>query len=166
MLEPDPVPFHIIQYSPAVARLTAYSPRYGAKIRLIVLIGDPGPASQSLGAMTTLGARASTHYYVASDATIYQVVDDAFAAWHTGMGVWDGRRQNINRISLGVAIEHGSAGYVEAQLAALAWLVDTLRARYGLPIAAVVRQSELDTHHGGVLAGFPWAGFVARLARR
>jgi hypothetical protein len=163
---PDPAMFHIVQYSPAAAMLTAYSPRYGAKIRLIVLIGDPGPASQSLAAMTTLGARAATHYYVASDATISQIVDDEFAAWHTGMGVWDGRRQNINRISLSVAFERGSAGYAQAQLAALAWLVDTLCARYDLPIAAVVRQSELDKHHGGVLAGFPWAKFVARLARR
>jgi N-acetyl-anhydromuramyl-L-alanine amidase AmpD len=131
-----------------------------------VLLGDLGPAAQSLAAMTTLGAQATAHYYVASDATIYQVVDDSFAAWHTGMGVWGGRRQNINRISLGVAIEREPNGYAQAQLAALAWLVDTLRARYGLPVAAVVRRGKLDTPHDDDPAGFPWAEFVDRLAPR
>jgi N-acetyl-anhydromuramyl-L-alanine amidase AmpD len=163
--EPGPAPFHIIQYSSAAAMPTAYGPRYGAKIRLIVLHGDLGPAAQSLATMTTLGARAAAHYYVASDASIYQIVDDRFAAWHAGMGVWNGRRQNINRISLGVAAERGPAGYGQAPLAALAWLVDTLRARYGLPIEAVVRWGELDSHHSDDLAGFPWAHLVDRLAR-
>jgi N-acetyl-anhydromuramyl-L-alanine amidase AmpD len=130
-----------------------------------VLLGDAGPAAESLAAMTTLGAQAAAHYYIASDATVYQLVEDRYAAWHTGMGVWDGRRQNINRISMGVAIERGPNGYAQVQLAALAWLVDTLRARYRLPIKAVVRQSKLDTRQADDLAGFPWDQFVARLAR-
>jgi N-acetyl-anhydromuramyl-L-alanine amidase AmpD len=145
---------------------TAYGSRYGAKIRLIVLHGDPGPAAQSMAAMTSLGAQATAHYYVTSDATVYQLVADQFAAWHTGMGTWNGRRRNINRISLGVVIEREPAGYAQAQLAALAWLIDTLRARYDLPFKAVVRRDDLETHHTGDLDGFPWPQFLNRLTRK
>jgi hypothetical protein len=163
--EPDPAPFHIVQYSPATALSTAFGPRHGSKIRLIVLHGDAGPATQALAAMTALGAQTTAHYYITSGATIYQLVDDQFATWHTGMGVWDGRQQNINPISLGLMVERNPAGPIQDQLAALAWLVDTLRARYGLPIGAVVRRADLDPQPADDLAGFPWKQFVGRLAR-
>ncbi len=130
--EPTTATFQIVQYSSAAAMPTAYSERDGARIALIVLRGDTGPATQTLAAMTTPGARAAAHYYAARDGTIYQVVDDQYATWHAGMAEWNGRRQNINRISLGVVVERGPNGYSDLQLAALAWLVDTLRGRYQL----------------------------------
>jgi len=113
--------------------------------------------------MTAIGARIATHYYVTNEGTIYQLVDDAYAAWHAGLGIWNGRRQNINRISLGIVAERGRAGYTEAQLAALAWLVDTLRGRYGLTAGAVARWGDLDPRHADDPAGFPWDLFVHRL---
>jgi hypothetical protein len=161
--EPASVTFQIVQYSSAAAMPTAYSERDGAKIALIVLRGDTGPATQSLAAMTAPGARASAHYYAARDATIYQVVDDQYAAWHAGMAEWNGRRQNINRISLGVVVERGPAGYSDAQLATLVWLIDTLRGRYQLPVDAVLRWSDLDPRSPGDPPGFPMELFVRRL---
>ena len=88
------------------------------------------------------------HYYVAGDGAIYQLVDDSAAAWHSGMGTWNDRRQNINRISLGITAERELHGYSDTGLAALAWLVETLRKRYDLPKSAVVRWSDLDPAHG------------------
>jgi len=162
-LEPAPAPFHILQYSPRDAAPTAYGSRSGSKIALIVLHGDTGPASQSLAAMTAIEARAMSHYYVAGDGAIYQLVDDANAAWHAGMATWGGRRQNINRISLGITAERELHGYSETALAALAWLVKALRKRYGLPKSALVRWSDLDSAHGEDPASFPWKQFKARL---
>src|SRR6266508_2069183 len=81
-----------------------------------------------------------------------------------GLGGWNGRRQNINRISLGVVAERGPAGYSEAELAALAWLVDTLRGRYDLAADAVARCGDLDPWRSDNQAGFPWDQFVRRLA--
>jgi N-acetylmuramoyl-L-alanine amidase-like protein len=161
--EPAAAPFQIVQYSPAMAMSTAYSSRDGAKIALIVLHSDPGPAVQTLAALIAPGARATAHYYVAREGTIYQVVDDQYAAWHAGMAEWNGREQNINRISLGVVAERGPAGYSDAQLAALAWLVDTLRGRYQLPVGSVVRWGDLDPRRSEDPAGFPWELFVHRL---
>jgi N-acetylmuramoyl-L-alanine amidase len=128
-----------------------------------VLHSDAAPAEQRLAAMTTIGARAAAHYYVTNAATIYQIIDDQYAAWHAGMGIWNGRQQNINRVSLGVVAERGTTGYTEAQLEALVWLVDTLRGRYGLPADAVVRWGDLDPRHADDPAGFPWELFVHRL---
>jgi N-acetyl-anhydromuramyl-L-alanine amidase AmpD len=158
------VGYHILQYRGAGAMTTAYGSREGSRIELIVLHGDPGPASQALAAMTTLGARAAAHYYVTSGGAIYQIVDDQLAAWHAGMGEWNGRLQNIGRISIGVVVERGPAGYTQAALDALAWLADTLRGRYGLPRDAVVRWGDLDPRRADDPAGFPWQLFVRRLA--
>ena len=162
--EPAPAPFHIVRYRPGGSAPTAYSSRDRSRIMLIVLHGDAGPAEQSLAAMLQIGARAAAHYYVTNRGTVYQLVDDAYAAWHTGMAVWSGRRRNINRISLGVVAEHGPAGYSDVQLDALAWLVDTLRGRYGLTAEVVVRRDELAPHHAADPAGFPWTIFMGRLA--
>lgn len=162
-LEPDPAPFHILQYSPARAAATAYGPRYGSKIALIVLHGDPAPADRALAAMTAIDAPAAAHYYVAASGAIYQIVDDDDAAWHAGMATWNGRQQNINRISLGVVAERGPAGYTSQQLDALAWLAGTLRDRYGLPADALQRWGDLDPRHADDPPGFPWAQFVSRM---
>ena len=156
--------FQVIQYRPAGAMTTAYSSRDGSRIALIVLHGDPGPADQSLRAMTVLGARAAAHYYVTSAGLIYQIVDDELAAWHAGMADWNGRRQNISRISLGLVIERGRSGYAASALDALAWLVDRLRASYGVPREAVLRWGDLDPRHSDDPAGFPWEAFLRRLA--
>jgi hypothetical protein len=162
-LEPAPAPFHILQYAPATAAPAAFGPRYGSKIRLIVLHADTAPAQASLVAMTAVGAPAMPHYYVASDGAIYQLLDDNYAAWHAGIAIWNGRRQNINRISLGVVAERGPRGYTAELLAALAWLCRTLAARYGLPPGAIVRWGDLDPRHADDPAGFPWEQFEARM---
>jgi N-acetyl-anhydromuramyl-L-alanine amidase AmpD len=161
--EPTPTPFQIVQYA-AELGATARSSRYGSKIALIVLHGDAGPSKQSLADMTAIDARVASHYYVTTECTIYQIVDDAYAAWHSGMAKWGGRSRNINRISLGVVAERGPAGYSDAQLDALAWLVSTLRNRYRLPNTAVVPWGKLDPRHSDDPAGFPWPLFQKRLA--
>jgi N-acetylmuramoyl-L-alanine amidase len=164
-LEPAPAPFQILQFAPPGTTGTAFGERSGSKIALIVLHGDAGPAKQSLAALTALGATKSTHYYVTAAGAIFQLVDDTYAAWHSGMADWNGRRQNINPISLGVTIEHGASGYSTAALDALAWLLGTLRARYQLPAASVKRWGELDPQDADDLAGFPWTQFQQRLGR-
>ncbi|HEU5102107.1 MAG TPA: N-acetylmuramoyl-L-alanine amidase [Roseiflexaceae bacterium] len=148
--------FVVAQYAPPGMQGAVFSSRDGSRIALIVLHGDPGPARASLARMAALGAQRSTHYYLAADGAIYQLVDDADAAWHSGMADWNGRNQNINRISLGVTLERGPNGYSSAQLDALAWLVRTLRQRYDLPATAVLRWSDLDPSQADTLAGFPW----------
>jgi hypothetical protein len=64
-----------------------------------------------------------------------------------------------------VTVEHGSSGYSTAALDALAWLVQILRMRHQLPVAAVKRWSDLDPLDADDLDGFPQAQFQKRLER-
>lgn len=162
VLEPAPAPFYILQFAvPTLAELP-YGSRYGSRIGLLVLHGDPGPALGAVAAMRALGSRSSSHYYIAQSGQILQVVPDHYAAWHTGIGEWRGRRQNINRISLGITVERGPQGYTEATLQALAWLVARLRQRYGLPPEALVRAGDLNQRENS-LPDFPWELLMQRL---
>jgi N-acetyl-anhydromuramyl-L-alanine amidase AmpD len=146
----------IITYAiPGVAPAACGS-RGGSKIALVVLHGDAGPAPVSLLQMASPGARRMTHYYVAADGSVYQLVDDELSAWHSGMAEWEGRRRNINRSSIGVAVERAAAGgYPEAQIAALRTLVALLRQRYELEADAVIRWGELQPRFAKDLADLP-----------
>ncbi|MFQ3632783.1 N-acetylmuramoyl-L-alanine amidase, partial [Roseiflexus sp.] len=147
--------FHIQRFTVAGRAPTAYGSRSGSKIRLIVLHGDEGPALQSLEMMAIPGASRVPHYYVTADGAIYQLVDDEFAAFHSGLAHWEGARRNINRSSIGVMLERPRSGYTEALRRALSWLIARLRAQYGVPSANVVRWSDLSPDAAHDLADLP-----------
>ncbi|HMO56073.1 MAG TPA: N-acetylmuramoyl-L-alanine amidase [Roseiflexaceae bacterium] len=142
----------IVTYTiPGVAPAACGS-RGGSRGALIVLHGDRGPAPVSLLAMASPAARRMTHYYVAADGNVYQLVDDELAAWHAGMALWEGRRRNINRSSIGIAIETGGNGYNAAQHTALKNLITLLSGRYELERDAVVRWGALQPRFASDLA--------------
>jgi N-acetyl-anhydromuramyl-L-alanine amidase AmpD len=127
---------------------SSYSERSGSRVALIVLHGDPGPAATTLERMADLGTADSTHYYILMDGTIYQLISETYAAWHAGMAWYEGRRQNINRISVGVVLERPAhleptnPAY-EPQRRALGWLTWHVARRHDLPPGAVVRWLDL-----------------------
>lgn len=55
-------------------------------------------------------SQVSTHYLVAKNGTIYQLVKEEDRAWHAGEGPW-GNVTDVNTYSIG--IEHENAGYKE-----------------------------------------------------
>jgi N-acetylmuramoyl-L-alanine amidase len=125
----------------------------------VVLHGDAGPAAETLEQMAVPGARRMTHYYVAANGEIHQLLDDEYAAFHSGLAVWAGARRNINRISIGVTLERSHDGYTADSLHALAWLLETLRVRYGIPATGVVRWGELLPAASADLADLPTEQF-------
>ncbi|PMP86917.1 MAG: N-acetylmuramoyl-L-alanine amidase [Roseiflexus castenholzii] len=147
--------FHIQRFAVAGRAPSAYGSRSGSKIRLIVLHGDAGPALQSLETMAMPGSPRMPHYYVAADGAVYQLVDDEFAAFHSGMAYWDGARRNINRSSIGIMLERPHTGYTDASRRALFWLIAHLRAKYNIPASSVVRWSDLSPDAAGDLADLP-----------
>jgi len=146
---------YIVRYSVPGIGATAAGSRSGAKIAAIVLHGDSGPAEEVLARMAAPGAKMLTHYYIAADSQIYQLVSDKLAARHAGMATWQGRRRNINRISLGIAIERPRRGFTSKQIAALKDLVSTLRSTYNIPSTAILRWGDLASGKGGDLSGLP-----------
>ena len=95
------------------------------------------------------------YYYVAADGAIYQLLDDEFAAFHSGIAYWNGARRNINRSSIGIALERPNHGYTDASRRALAWLIARLRARYDIPPSGVVRWGDMAPSAANDLADLP-----------
>ncbi len=142
------LPYTILHYT-STPPPTAYSERSGSRVSLVVLHGDAGPAQETLKRMSEPGASDSTHYYLAADATVYRLIPEERAAWHAGMLTYNGRRQNINRISIGIVLERppdlsadSPAG--QRQRCVLGWLIKDIFERYHLGADAVVRWLDMQ----------------------
>lgn len=80
---------------------------------------------------------ASAHYFI-DDAGIYEYADpSAYATWHCGDG--HGRYGITNGNSVGIEVCNNGGPYTEAETDRLAWLVQRLMARFGVPASCVVR---------------------------
>ncbi|GAB4127545.1 MAG: M15 family metallopeptidase [Roseiflexaceae bacterium] len=129
--------------SPAIAQRpaprSASTTRRNAAITLIVVHYDSTPDADALNAFSAPKAARSPHYYISAAGEIIQLVADDRAARHSGTATFNGRRRDIDRVSIGVVIEQES-GPSRSQPAAIRRLIDLLRDRYGLLAdAALVR---------------------------
>jgi N-acetyl-anhydromuramoyl-L-alanine amidase len=79
---------------------------------------------------TLVGARVSAHVVVQRDGTLVQFVPFGLRAWHAGVSSWQGRTA-CNDYSIGIELEGADdIPYEATQYAALASLIDALRAAY------------------------------------
>lgn len=150
----------IVQYSPPAS---ATSDRAGAAIEMVVLHGLAGDAATRLAQMTAIGARFTTHYYIAHDGSIYQLIAEQRAAWHVGMATIDGLWVNLNRSSIGIALEQPKdwpevvTETSDAQVAALRWLLRRLASRYRLKRDSIVLWGHLVSSMDFGNDGLPFA---------
>lgn len=153
MLSPDvsfepplPAEYAVVRYNPPSP---AFGDRAGATVTMAVLHGVPGPTADRLAQMTAIGARFAPHYYITEAGEILQLVDERNAAWHAGMATLDGLWINLNRSSIGIALERPAtwpqdfATTSDAQLRAVRWLLGDLARRYQLTSNAVLLWSSL-----------------------
>lgn len=121
----------------------SYNPRNGRAVRYGVLHTTQGTDSRS-----TLVNAVSVHYLIRNEggeAVIYNIVNEAYAAWHCGIVVGTpnsplvaGSRQadgtwspNPNLDSIGIEMEGFAAGPVDPVIVeACIWLVQDIRTRY------------------------------------
>lgn len=155
---PAEVDYHVTAYSP---QASAHSEREGFKVRLVVLHGLAGTAEETLARLTAIGARFATHYYVDQTGKIYQLVDERKAAWHAGFGTAAGTWYNLNRLSIGVALERPTGWPAQAgtssneQILALRWLLRALDRRYSLSPKNIVLWSSFAGSEDLTLDGLP-----------
>jgi hypothetical protein len=137
----------------AEAPASASAPRRKSAVSLIVLHDDARSAEAAAAAYTAKGAKSAPHYYVAETGAITQFVRESRAARHSGTATWNKRRRNIDRISIGVTLEHaGGRPHPDAQLIALHRLLDELQQRYKLTDAAIVGWTPSDQPGAGTVA--------------
>lgn len=130
----------------------------------------PHPRETSLPWLCNPASEVSTGYYVCRDTTIYQLVDDALAAWHAGGlqddGTWTAQPAYSNPHSIGIECEHRAGqDWPAVQKDALAWLLRFLMAAHRIPVLSI------DTHGQIAIAGpykrktdptdWPHATFIA-----
>lgn len=151
--------FSITQVTPPAM---AFGERHGERVSMVVLHAVPGAVAEIIAAMTDFNARFATHYLIGLDGRIYRLIDEAKAAWHAGFATGGGVRYNLNRISIGIALERPAgwpatrdAGDTDAQIRALRWLLRQLDARYRLSPDAIVLWTSLAGSDDEALSGLP-----------
>ncbi|MBT9584476.1 N-acetylmuramoyl-L-alanine amidase [bacterium] len=89
--------------------------------------------------------RVSAHYVVDRDGTIVQMVDERASAWHAGVSELEGR-PGVNDFSVGVELinlNDGKDPYPNAQVAALARIIQDLRSRWSVPDGRIVSHASI-----------------------
>lgn len=113
----------------------------------------------------------SSHYLVAEDGTIYELVDEGRRAWHAGVSSWRGNTQ-LNASSIGIEIVNmglqgpvedpaSFAEYPKAQIDAVLELCKDIVRRHGIRPERVVGHSDIAPQRK-VDPGprFPWRRFA------
>ncbi|MCR9107512.1 N-acetylmuramoyl-L-alanine amidase [Marivita sp. XM-24bin2] len=88
-------------------------------------------------------AQVSAHYVIASNGTVWQLVDEADRAWHAGAGAW-GPVTDVNSRSIGIEISNtGSTPFAAKQMDALDILVAAIMDRHSIPPERVIGHSDM-----------------------
>ena len=134
---------------------TASASRQSTHVALIVIHDDLRPAAQALAAASAADATQAPHYNIDTAGSITQLVTEQRAAQHVGRSLWNKRIRNIDRISIGIALEaKAQAGYSAQQLTALHWLLDQIEQRHQLDDSALVFFDPQALHGRGLLTHY------------
>lgn len=92
-------------------------------------------------------SKVSAHYVVAEDGEVFQLVDEAYRAWHAGESSWRGHA-NINSRSIGIEIANpghtnGYKPFPELQMQSVINLCHEILARHTIPDRNVVGHSDI-----------------------
>ena len=107
-------------------------------------------------------AEVSSHYVVAEDGTVLQLVTEDRRAHHAGRGVWAGE-SDLNSASVGIEIVNGGhafglPAYPDRQVRAVAALCRDVMDRHGIPPERVLAHSDLaPSRKEDPGEMFPWA---------
>ncbi|MGS2763671.1 N-acetylmuramoyl-L-alanine amidase [Sinomicrobium sp. M5D2P9] len=88
---------------------------------------------QTLRTFTLPRTSVSSHYVIAKNGTVYQMLNDYFRGWHAGAGKW-GSNSDINSGSLGIELDNnGLEPFPQAQIDSLISLLKVLKEKYDIP---------------------------------
>lgn len=104
-------------------------------------------------------SQVSAHYTIGQDGSIVQQVLTWQRAWHAGVSRDVEGRDNLNDFSIGIELVNigdGKTPYPEAQLNALAFLIESLKRRHPLRYITSHRFVAQPAGRKPDPAGFPW----------
>jgi N-acetyl-anhydromuramyl-L-alanine amidase AmpD len=112
---------------------------------------------QTIKTFTVTRTQVSSHYVIADDGSVVQMLNDYLRAWHAGRGSW-GKDTDINSSSIGIELDNnGTEVFSEAQITSLMALLSKLKKEYNIPTQNIVGHSDIaPTRKNDPSALFPW----------
>jgi N-acetyl-anhydromuramyl-L-alanine amidase AmpD len=129
-----------------VTDIKHHSPRLGYRVDTIILHATASSSvKEVLNHFRNPFSKASAHYIIDKDGTIYACVNEARAAWHAGKSSLPYANQRSTGIEL-VNKNDGVDPYPEAQILALRQLITEIKRRH--PIRYLVSHAEIAKPKG------------------
>ncbi len=98
---------------------------------------------QTLRTFTLERTQVSAHYVICKDGTVHHMLNDAFRAWHGGVGSW-GSLTDLNSASIGIELDNnGSEPFPDIQLNSLMRVLDTLKKKYLIPTPNFIGHADI-----------------------
>ncbi|CAL7961834.1 N-acetylmuramoyl-L-alanine amidase [Alphaproteobacteria bacterium] len=113
------------------------------EISMIVVHHTEVDTERSLDLLTSSRSKVSSHYLIAKDGKIIQLVEETKRAWHAGKSYWDGK-ENINDCSIG--IELTNLGHEPFPLRQMKFFIDLCKEiieRYAIKQKNIVGHSDV-----------------------
>lgn len=99
--------------------------------------------AQTLRTFTLQRSKVSAHYVICKDGTVHHMLNDYLRAWQAGISKW-GNNTDINSSSIGIELDNnGTEAFAEPQIMSLLTLLDTLKRKYGIPVANFIGHSDI-----------------------
>ena len=98
---------------------------------------------QTLKTFTETKTQVSSHYVIADDGRVVQMVNDYLRAWHGGSGTW-GKNSDINSASIGIELDNnGIEPFSDTQIISLLALLTKLKKDYNIPSQNIIGHSDV-----------------------
>jgi hypothetical protein len=137
----------------------------GAVIDCVVLHATAGSLTGTLAWFANPRSGVSSHYVVAKNGDVYQMVEESKLAHHAGASEFQGR-ENFNDFSIGIEIVNlndGQDPYPPDQFEAMVNLVSYLVEKYNVQREWIVTHAEISTVGKTDPRGFPVHELVMRV---
>jgi hypothetical protein len=137
----------------------------GAKIDCVVLHATAGGLSGTLAWFANPKSGVSSHYVVAKDGDVFQMVEESKLAHHAGASNFQGRK-NFNDFSIGIEIVNKNDGqdpYPPDQFEGMVDLVGYLVNKYHIERQWIVTHADISTMGKTDPRGFPVHELIMRI---
>jgi N-acetylmuramoyl-L-alanine amidase len=135
------------------------SPNFGPrKANYVVLHHTSSDNLQrALATLSTPATEVSSHYLIARDGRVLQLVDENQRAWHAGESYWGGH-SDMNSASIGIElVNNGKEPFDPPQIKALLALLSDIRTRHKIPRANYLGHADIAPgRKADPSAFFPW----------
>jgi len=99
--------------------------------------------AQTLKTFTIKKPEVSSHYVIADDGRVVQMVNDYLRAWHGGNAIW-GKNTDINSASIGIELDNnGIEPFSDPQIISLLALLTKLKKDYNIPAQNIIGHSDI-----------------------